>query len=108
MAGEDQEVQGQEEGGEEVAAEDGTAATQELIQDLQQSKENMVDGKGDAPAAPTPAKKGKKAAAKKAPAKARASRRKVVESEDDDDVEEEEEEPKPRSRRARRPLAAAN
>lgn len=109
VAGEDQEVQGQEEGGEEAAAEDGSAATQELIQDLQQSKENMVDGKGDAPAAPTPAKKGKKAAAKKAPAKARASRRKVVvESEDDDDVEEEEEEPKPRSRRARRPLATAN
>lgn len=114
VAGADQEGAAQQDGKEgegEAAGEDGTAATEELIKGLQQSKENMVGGQeGEAAAAPTPAKKGKKGPAKRAPAKTRPSRKKaaVVESEDEDDDIQEEQEPKARSRRTRRPLAAAN
>jgi condensin complex subunit 1 len=105
---------------------DGSAETQELLHDLKKTKDGMaVDGEGaadenEAPAASkstkkaaTPAKK----AAKKAPVKAvaaaskpngRATRKKVIVDSEGDEEEETVEEVVPRSRRARKPLAASN
>ena len=114
VAGEDQEGLANAGNNDEVKAddtEDDSAATKKLIQDLEQSKENMqVDG-GDEASEPVPeatTKKGKKTPVKtiKPVAKGRSTRRKAVVADSDDDKEEEV--PKTTSRRSRRPLASAN
>ena len=105
---------------------DGSAETQELLHDLKKTKDGMavdVEDAADENEAPAASKSTKKAAtpakkaAKKAPVKAvaaaskpngRATRKKVIVDSEGDEEEEAVEEVVPRSRRARKPLAASN